>query len=350
MHPNLKEEFPVLRSYTYLNTPASGLLSESLMEYRQNHDIDYLIGGSLFRNTHKPFLESVRKTVADFFKADMANTVLIPNFSFGFRVLLECFPEKTKFLVVEDDYPTLIDPLNKKKFQLFYAPNNAALEENIAKAVETHQPDVLAISLVQYIDGKKIDFQKLESIKEKHPGLLIIADATQFFGTEPFDFNKSPLDAVGASGYKWLLGGYGNGFFMFKESFKNRFFPSGQEDFIAHFESGHQDTFNYGSLQFSLQYLGKIGLEPIQKHIAELSVRAFKGLSELGFLREDTLQRARHSSVFNLKGDEKLLQYLRQKDIIAALRGDGIRVGFHFYNTQKDVDKLLDALRKYVRK
>lgn len=350
MHPNLKDEFPVLRSYTYLNTPASGLLSESLMEYRQNHDIDYLIGGSLFRDTHKPFLESVRKTVADFFKADVANTVLIPNFSFGFRVLLECFPEKTKFLVVQDDYPTLIDPLNKRKFEIYYAQNNATLEENIGNAIDQHQPEVLAISLVQYIDGKKIDFQKLESIKEKHPGLLIIADATQFFGTEPFDFSNSPIDAVGASGYKWLLGGYGNGFFMFKESFKNRFFSSGQEDFITHFESGHQDTFNYGSLQFSLQYLSKIGMEAIQKHIAELSERAFKGLSELSLLREDTLQRTRHSSIFNFKGDEKLLQYLKQKDIITAFRGDGIRVGFHFYNTQKDVDKLLDALRKYIRK
>jgi selenocysteine lyase/cysteine desulfurase len=51
-----------------------------------------------------------------------------------------------------------------------------------------------------------------------------------------------------------------------------------------------------------------------------------------------------------LKGDEKLLEYLKQKDILAACRGDGIRVGFHFYNTTKDVDKLLDALRKYVRK
>ncbi|MDZ4147049.1 MAG: aminotransferase class V-fold PLP-dependent enzyme [Flavobacteriaceae bacterium] len=350
MHPNLKEEFPVLRSYTYLNTPASGLLSESLMECRQNHDIDYLIGGSLFRDTHKPFLESVRKTVADFFKANAANTVLIPNFSFGFRVLLECFPEKTKFLVVEDDYPTLIDPLNKKKFQLFYAANNATLEENIEKAIETHQPEVLAISLVQYIDGKVIDFQKLRSIKQKHPKLLIIADGTQFFGTEVFDFDNSPIDAVGASGYKWLLGGYGNGFFMFKESFKKQFFPSGQDEFIAHFESGHQDTFNYGSLQFSLQYLKKTGMETIQNHIRELSERAFKGFVELNLLRDDTLQRTRHSAIFNLKGDEKLLEYLKQKDILAAFRGDGIRVGFHFYNTQKDVDKLLDALRKYIRK
>ena len=350
MQANLKDEFPVLRSYTYLNTPASGLLSESLMEYRQNHDIDYLIGGSLFRDTHKPFLESVRKTVADFFNAGASNTVLIPNFSFGFRVLLECFSEKTQFLVVEEDYPTLIDPLNKKKFHLFYAPNDATLEENIEKAIEIHQPDILAISLVQYIDGKKIDFQKLKSIKQKYPKLLIIADGTQFFGTEVFDFDDSPIDAVGASGYKWLLGGYGNGFFMFKESFKKQFFPNGQEDFIAHFESGHQDTFNYGSLQFSLQYLKKIGLETIQAHIRELSERAFKGLAELGLLREDTLQRAQHSSVFNLKGDEKLLEYLKQKDILAAYRGGGIRIGFHFYNTTKDVDKLLDALRKYIHK
>ena len=47
--------------------------------------------------------------------------------------------------------------------------------------------------------------------------MLIIADATQFCGTAPFNFNESAIDILGGSGYKWLLGGYGNGYILFKD-------------------------------------------------------------------------------------------------------------------------------------
>ncbi|HBT10461.1 MAG TPA: aminotransferase, partial [Leeuwenhoekiella sp.] len=42
---NLKKEFPVTANYTHLNTAGSGLLSETLLDFRQNHDLDYLVMG-----------------------------------------------------------------------------------------------------------------------------------------------------------------------------------------------------------------------------------------------------------------------------------------------------------------
>ncbi len=40
---NLRKKFPVLKQCIYANTPATGLLYEDLLEWRQEHDLDYLI-------------------------------------------------------------------------------------------------------------------------------------------------------------------------------------------------------------------------------------------------------------------------------------------------------------------
>ena len=42
----IRKLFPVLSQNIYTDTATAGLLSEDLMEWRQEHDIDYLIGGS----------------------------------------------------------------------------------------------------------------------------------------------------------------------------------------------------------------------------------------------------------------------------------------------------------------
>ena len=76
---NLRKEFPVLTQNTYLNTASSGLLYDSLLEYRQEHDLDFLIGGSIFRDSQQDFLNNVRKTIARFFGNSSNNIVLTPN-------------------------------------------------------------------------------------------------------------------------------------------------------------------------------------------------------------------------------------------------------------------------------
>ena len=66
-----------------------------------------------------------------------------------------------------------------------------------------------------YIHVFKMPYQ----LKEKYPQLLIIGDATQHIGSDLFDFKKSAFDAIVCSGYKWLLGGFGNGFIALSDDF-----------------------------------------------------------------------------------------------------------------------------------
>lgn len=350
-------QFPILKTCTYLNTAYSGILSEPLLNWRRTHDLNFFEHGSTFRLHQAEFLQEVKVALASFFKAEAARTFLVPNFSFGFNTFLGGLNASHRFLLLQEDYPSVNFAVTGRGFANECLPVNTHLEENILAKIKVFKPTVFAFSLVQYINGIKFDAVFLKKIKEQFPDLLIVADGTQFCGTERFDFEQSGLDVLIASGYKWMLGGYGNGFVFLKEEVASRLYQSGQQ--IAHpkepflkdksllslyFEPGHQDTLAFGSLLQSVLMLENIGQDVIESNIKELTDQAKKAFTERGLLHPVVAERQNHSSIFNLNLPEKIYRKLTEAGIGCTFRGAGIRVSFHFYNTAQNLAHLLKVI------
>lgn len=356
---NFRKQFPLLEQYTYLNTAASGLISEDLLDFRQDHDLDLLVSGSIMREQQGKVLAKVRDGVGSLFNCAPHRVALTPNFSYGFNTLMEGVSSSRKVLLLKNDYPSINWAVESRGFNICTAKIDEYLESNISEAVKEHQPDIFAFSLVQYINGIKIDLDFLSRLKLDHPDLLIFADGTQYCGTENFSFEDSGIDVLGASGYKWMNAGYGNAFFLFKDSVVGKVAPKSlgfnslqgkykpqEGNFIGRFEPGHQDTFNFGSLGAAVQFIRKVGMDNIETQVKELSRAAKLELEKLGLLEHSVVQRGLHSSIFNIAGDEALFQQLNQKNIICSRRGEGIRISFHYFNTMNDLDRLLNVLKK----
>ena len=356
---DFKDQFPASKEYTYLNTASCGLLSKSLVRWRHEHDTNLLKGGSIFRDLHRAHIREIRNSVGRFFSTSESNVALVPNFSFGLNTLLDGLPKGQKVLLLEGDYPSINWAVENRDFEICYAQIDENLEQNIEAACEMHGPDILAFSVVQYISGLKIDLNFLKELKARHPNLLVVADGTQFLGTAQFNFEENAIDVIGASAYKWMLSGYGNAFFMIKKAVQARFamnsigfnsadasFSKRNEiEFVGRLEPGHQDTLNYGSLGESIRFMEDIGMDTIEDHLLRLTGKAKNEFKKMGLLQDSVARRSNHSTIFNLKGDAELFQKLKENNIIASLRGKGIRVSFHFYNTEEDLDKLLSLLR-----
>lgn len=356
---DFKKDFPILNHYTYLNTASSGLISNSLFEWRRQQDVRLMEESSLFRDQHKVHIEHIRHTVARFFGASEREVALIPNFSFGCNTLLEGLPKNQKVLLLKNDYPSVTWAFENRDFDVCYAEIDDHLEQNIEEAIARHQPTIFAFSVVQYVSGIKMDLSFIKRLKAYHPELLLVADGTQFLGTTEFNFSESGIDVLGASAYKWMLSGYGNGLFFIKEEAQKKIFPktigfnsadavfSKRESFqfVKHFEPGHQDTLNYGSIEQSILYFETLGMKVLSERIKNLSEKAKTQFTALNLLGASVVNRKEHSSIFNIKGDEKLFQKLKENNIISSLRGDGIRVGFHFYNTEEDLERLVSFLK-----
>lgn len=360
---NLRKPFPVLQQYIYLNTAASGLLSEKVFDFRQEHDLDLLISGSILKEKQGALLAQVRETVGTFFNCAPDRVALVPNFSYGFNTLLEGIGKTKKVLLLQNDYPSINRAVTSRDFEVNYAAIDEHLERNIEQAFSANTPDVFAFSIVQYINGIKLEIDFLKQLKQKFPNTLFVADGTQYCGTEKFDFDDSELDVLIASTYKWLNAGYGNAFLLFADTAAEKISPKSsgfnslqgkykaeEGNFIGKFEPGHQDTLNFGSLTVALKFLNDVGMELVEERINELKDLAKKEFTQLGLLEEMVVKRSQHSSIFNIKGDDKLFQHLRSKDIICSQRGDGIRISFHYFNTTEELETLIKVLGAYLNK
>ncbi|MFK7812135.1 MAG: aminotransferase class V-fold PLP-dependent enzyme [Maribacter sp.] len=355
----IRNQFPILRQYIYVNTPVLGPLYDDLLEWRQERDFDFLLKGSGMRHMTLKTISDTRTTVGTYFDCKRENVALLNNFSSGLNMLLEGLDKSQRVLLLENDYPSVDWPFASRDFPISYAKIDENLEANIKEAVEKENISILALSVVQWQNGIKIDLDFLKKLKNDNPDLLIIADGTQFLGTTNFSFENSGIDVIGASAYKWLLAGYGSGFMLFKDSVKDRCkirttgfnaanaAPEKKDAirFARRFEPGHLACVNFGSLKFSLDFFDRIGKAKIDAHNRKLSEKAKSEFTALGLLQDAVVVRKEHSTIFNIKGDDALFKNLSENDVVCAQRGDGIRVGFHFYNTEKDLDAIVRILK-----
>jgi len=215
----------------------------------------------------------------------------------------------------------------------------------------------IGLSLVQYSNGIKIDFDFLKQLKVNYPEMLIIADGTQFCGTGHFDFENSGLDALISSGYKWMLGGYGNGFVLLSEKAADQLYMNEKryalptEGFLKdrnmlslYFEPGHLDTLNFGTLFNAVTYLQEQGIENIEYMISQLALKARQAFIDRNLLSGVVKSRKNHSSIFSLMLPSAKIKELQDNNIIFTARGAGARVSFHFYNTEQELQKLLNVI------
>lgn len=352
----MTDQYPILKKYTYLNTANHGLLSQRLLDYRRSLDQRLQLEASLFTNERHVFIDAVRTTIAGFIDADASFTAVIPNFSLGYNMLIEGINPAATFLLLENDYPAVNEPVASRGFTCHYAKIDAHLEANILAACKKYKPDFFCFSLVQYISGIMLSLDFLRDLKQQFPGMTLIGDLTQYVGVEKFRFRESGLDIILASCYKWLHAGDGHGFIAVKPAmegflnatrrgYKNDVSATNQPmQFINRFEPGHQDMLAFGTLQEAIIQAQELGWDFIESRTKGIASAAKTAFEQRGLLDEAVFKRDVHSAILNIKGDKRLYDLLLSHNIITSLRGNGLRVSFSYFNTVNDLNKFMNIL------
>ena len=354
--------FPALDKVVYADTAATGLMFDQLLEWRRQHDIELQQQASALWPKHSRILADIRESARRFFSAEDAEVALLPNFSLGLNLLLENMETKTGVLLVENDYPSVNWPFEKRNFKIYYVRPDQNMENQILELLRSNNIGILTLSLVQWLNGVKINAGFLRDVKKEFPSLIIIADGTQYCGAFDLNFSNSGIDLLGTSGYKWLLGGYGNGLMLISKAISSRVklstvgFNSAEGDlqskdsipFYKQLEPGHLDSLNFGSLMCSMDFLSNIGMHKIERQNRSLSAKALAGFGELGLLEEEVLQRSGHGTIFRLMASRKLFEYLLKNGVLCSWRAEGIRLSFHFYNTEQEIDRIIDIIKKAI--
>lgn len=344
MNNKIRSLFPVLNSCTYLNTAYTGPLSTKLFEFRNKLEKDHLIKGDVFKIDSQERINDFRETISKFINSSKENTFFTLNFSTGYRYILDLLPEHSKILALENDYNSLLEGLKERDFSVDYIPITSDFETKIENQLYKNEYNVLALSVVQFLSGIKVDFNALRKIKNKFPKLIIIGDSTQFMGSDIFNFNNSPFDVIIGSGYKWMLAGFGNAYMTVSNNFLNQTKSTSQKLYDKVY-AGHINFLGAASLDFAIKFLQKNDFINLVRQKKDLGFFLGDELKKMNLLDPEVEKRNDHSSIYTIVGDHILHDELQKKGIRCSLRGNGVRVAVHFYNEESEINKLIRALK-----
>ena len=204
--------------------------------------------------------------------------------------------------------------------------------------------DVVAFSAVQSASGEVADLEALAATEA-----LTIVDATQAAGWLPLDAAR--FDIVVASAYKWLMSPRGTAFMAVRRSRLDDIAPAAAGWFAgADVHDSYYDMpvrlaadarrldtspawFSWVGCAPALALVEEIGIAAIHAHDVGLANRFRAGL---GLPPSDS---AIVSADVPGAGER-----LASAGIVAAFRAGRMRASWHVYNSEDDVDRVLDVL------
>jgi len=355
---NYKNFYPITGHQTYLNTAASGLLSEPLLEFKQKNLRSFFERGSGYLANEEEIINNTKEKISKIYNVGKKRVAITPNYSLSYNAVLDGLPADFKILCLDEDYLSVIMPIKLKGFNFKSIPITPDIESDIINNIKTYKPHALALSIVQYLSGIKLKKDFFKDLKAEFPDLIILVDATQYLGTEQFDFDISGIDYLSASCYKWINAGYGNAISMFSEALLNQLTLKqvGSNSYadktkmslkpMGNLEPGHYDLNAVAALGKALDFHYKtIGITKIEQQIQLLSEKAFNELKRLNLLEDNIVSRTSHSSIFMLKIDQSKFEAFEKAKIILSKRGNGLRISFNYFNTFDDLEYLINFLK-----
>jgi selenocysteine lyase/cysteine desulfurase len=259
-------------------------------------------------------------------------------------VVAASLPDGAEVLCAEGDFTSVLFPflVQRPRISVRSVPLERLAEELGAGT------DLVSVSAVQSSDGRVADLDALAAAAGEH-GAATLIDATQACGWLPIDASR--FDYLSCSAYKWLLSPRGASFFVADPGRVGEIAPVLAGWYAA------EDRWNslYGDrmelardtrrLDLSPAWLSWVGAAPAVELLASLGAEAIGthavGLANL--LRERIGLPESDSAIVSVE-IRGAAERLAAAGVRASVRADGVRVGFHLYSDESDVDLVVDAL------
>jgi selenocysteine lyase/cysteine desulfurase len=235
--------------------------------------------------------------------------------------------------------------------------------EDFSDAIDA-KTKLVAISYIQYSNGFRTDLEELSKIAHEN-GAYVVTDAVQAVGQMPVDVTKLGVDFLATSGYKWLLSPISTGFLYVRQRLFDELWPTivgyrsdehpmefSYRDFQpAHtarrYEDGQLNFPGFAGMREAIGLLEGVGLENVWRKILSLVALLRNGLQRNTDIQvRSSMDEESKSGIINLacRDAESIAERLLEHGIVVSVRGGGLRISPHFYNTKDEIDKLLSEL------
>jgi selenocysteine lyase/cysteine desulfurase len=270
-------------------------------------------------------------------------------------------------VVVEDiEFPSDVYPWTRLRAQgvevrVIRPERGTASLDHLVTAMDA-RTRVLAVSQVSYLTGRRYRLEDLRALADV-TGALLSVDATHAAGVVPVEAEYA--DVLVSSCYKFLLAVHGAAVFYRNPRRLAALQPltvgwhsadgphdhTEPTDFVLpaearRFEAGNPPFLALAVLENALEYLAAVGIDRIEAHVLALGSQLWDALEARGLpLLTPRDPRQRGPNVcFAWPDPAGLVRELAARDVLVWGDSGRMRVSFHAYNDQSDIERLLEAL------
>lgn len=367
-----RQQFPFSGSTVYLNHAAVSPIPVAVRDAIIGHLEDVHQSGIEYFDRWLKAIEDTRCAAAALLNAGPDEIAFVKNTSEGvslFATGLE-WDKDDEVVSVEGEFPANYYPwklLEERGVRLrLVAQREGCIDLDRIERSFTAQTKVVAVSFVQFLSGYRLDLQKLGQLCEDR-GVLLFVDAIQGLGAFPLDVKKAKIAGLSADGHKWLMGPEGCGLFFVSRNVLDRLRPAtvgwtnfeGWLDFTqgdpvwrkgaGRFEYGALNTAGIYGLGAALNLIEGIGVGAIADRILGLTQRLREGLQARGYRPFGPTAEENCSGIVSFfprsASAEAVADFLRSERVMVSARRGLVRISPHFYNTNEEIDRVLELLR-----
>lgn len=361
---DIRKQFPVTENSTYLNAAAAGPLSRSTTAAATEYYQQMMDDADTHWDEWLAKREDVRRKVAAFINAEPDEIALTTNTSSGMNVIVDALETHGEVISCDLEFPVSTLPWMNRRIPVHLVKSvvGEVRIDDIRDAMNV-RTGILCFSHVQYSNGLRMNLEELGNAKGGH---ALVVNASQSAGAFAIDVKRMNIDALCATGHKWMLSGYGSGFVYLSRELLARTRPRAigwlsvedpyadrndeirlRHDAAARTELGCPHFAGMFALGASVDLLTSVGIKNIEEHVLSLNRFLTDRLIDSGWKVLSPIGDERTRSAETLVQAEDpaaLVARLAEQKIVVTKKPQGIRVATHFFNDEADIERLIEGL------
>jgi selenocysteine lyase/cysteine desulfurase len=356
---------------TYVNSCSQGALSDAVrdayLDYLEGWDErgapwDYWVERS----------ETARATFARLVGGAPDDVAVTTSLSAGVSALASALDwrERPRVVISDFEFPTIGQIWHAQELrgaEVVHVPvdGSAVSVERFEEAID-ERTAVVSITAVCYRNGARLPVDEIVRIAHER-GALVLLDAYQAAGSYPLDVTELDVDFLAAGVLKYLLGSAGLGFLWTRPGLAERLLPT-QTGWFAdrnifemdihdyspsptarRFESGTPPVPSiYGGVA-GMELMMEIGIADTREHVLALGERLIAGVDDVGGIVPTPREPERRGALVCVRSTDApaLVAALASDGIVTSERDSNLRISPHAYNTEDDIDVVVESLRRH---
>lgn len=367
-----RAEFPVTKNFVYMNHAGVAPISRRVRDAMTDFAQDATDNGAVNVESWVETAEVCRAVSAQLINADVSEIAFMKNTTQGILIAANGIDwrEGDNVVTTAVEFPANVYPWWSLKER--YGVETRMIPEHegrihlndIVEYID-ESTRVVTISHVEFASGFRNDIKTIGEICRERD-IWFVVDAIQSVGVIEVDVKSCHIDILAADGHKWLLAPEGAAIFYISKNKLERLTNTNvgwasvvnPREFLDYdltmkpdatrFEEGSYNSIGLYGLKAAIELLLEVGPSTIERRVLELTSKLITGLEDKGYSVTTPKNDSERAGIVifetNRHTPTEIVDLLQDNKIITAERGTGVRVSPHFYNSEAEIERLLEVL------